>query len=95
MITSFTIKFEIFLFSQLVLWVSLVEKDRVFPGDLKIPNKLRKFFTELPYPFPQNEGNCRSKKFFNFYLKNIVRSIDIPKYFMYKKYEYKKISMHF
>jgi len=35
------------------------------------------------------------KKFFNFFLKNSVRPIDIPKYFMYKKYEYKKISMHF
>jgi len=35
------------------------------------------------------------KKYFNFYLKNSVRSIDIPKYFLYKKYEYKKISMHF
>ncbi len=64
---------EIFLFSQSVLWVSLGEKtyiscprekDRVFPRGLKIPNKLRKFFAELPYPFPQNEGNCRGKKIF-------------------------------
>jgi len=28
------------------------EKGRVFSGGLKIPNKLRKFFAELPYPFP-------------------------------------------
>ena len=44
----------------------------------------------------QSEGNGRDEKiFFYFYLKKSAHSIDIPKYFMYKKYENKKINMHY